>query len=135
MYTLFPPVDGAAGPVSDPCAAAEPRPLLRAAPRRRFRLLDDDDEVRTEAPAQRTGLRRQQSRHTAALLSPRHHNAASQSRSDHEERRRIEEYRFTCRRLSEAAAWRGVAGDLWPLRILFWRILSGGRTVRMLTVY
>lgn len=58
---------------------------------------------------------------------------STQSRRDHEEQRRIEEDAFTCRRLSEEAGWRGAGGDLWPLRILFWRILWDGRTVRMRT--
>ena len=58
--------------------------------------------------------------------------AAARNRREHEDEQRLVE-RVTCTRLSEEARWRGAGGDLWPLRILFWRILSDGRTVRMRT--
>lgn len=66
---------------------------------------------------------------------PAQHNTSPQrlwAADSHEEPLQGAE-RFTWGRLSAEAEWRGVGGDLWPLRILFWRISSDDRTVRMRT--
>lgn len=111
-----------------PCA------LRPASPGRGGACLTDQAPPHRTAPqrtaAHRTGLSgAPEQTGPRQLLSGRKIHAAS--RRHDEDERQVEGRRFTCGRLSEEAGWRGAGGDLWPLRILFWRILSGGRTVRM----
>lgn len=77
---------------------------------------------------ERTALMRRADSQPSTDTSPQRLRAAD----NHEEPLQGAE-RFTWGRLSAEAEWRGVGGDLWPLRILFWRILSDDRTVRMRT--
>lgn len=133
---VFPPADGAPARVRAAPWGAEPGPsctVRRGTHSRCFRLLDD--EVRKKAPTHRTGLRRESwGADQTSSSSLQHIHAACQSRRESMKTDRWRSRDWAAeeiRRLSEATAWRGAGGDLWPLRILFWRILSDGRTVRM----
>lgn len=85
---------------------------------------EEANEAEQTAPVRET--------HAAPSVKERKKEKKNPHRRKHEEQPGTEGYIFICRGLSEAAGWRGGGGDLWPPRILFWRILSDGRTVRMM---
>lgn len=112
-------------PPTPPPLAPSP---LHGTSMRCFRLLEDEGAC-LNVPHQaeeEAELMRRADRQPSTDTSPQRLWAAD----NHEEPLQGAE-RFTWGRLSAEAEWRGVGGDLWPLRILFWRTLSDDRTVRM----